>query len=209
MPVELALPVLGAVNIVTLIPGLIWPRFNAVTVLLVIFPFTFVDGTIVVQVSSLPIGLVVSPLSLINVTVRVNQAPDAVSATLLPLSLVQGSIEPHLSTLASPCLQVRQPLANVDGPTSQLVGALFDQGHLTLFRQGWYLKGALHEVDFFDFIIFEKHFVSYRFIEFTIFSAVLDSISNLFQTLANDVAPEVCLELCDMLHEEHLVPTAG
>lgn len=132
VPVELTLSVLESIYVVTLILSFVWPRLNSFTVLLVILPIALIDCSIVVQVLSPPIGFIITPLSLVNVSVGVDETPNAVGSTLLPLALIQRPIEPNLATLAGPCLHVRQPLADIDGTTGQLVGAHVNQGHLVL-----------------------------------------------------------------------------
>jgi hypothetical protein len=55
--------------IVTFIHGVIWPRFLAFAVLLIIAPFTLIDSSIEMPIDALSMRLVVLPLSLIDVTI--------------------------------------------------------------------------------------------------------------------------------------------
>ena len=59
MPVELAATVLGAVDVGTLVTGLIWPSFYAMAVLLVVLPAALVHCSIIMHVLALAVCLIV------------------------------------------------------------------------------------------------------------------------------------------------------
>ena len=112
-PFKLALALLAASHVVTLILGAVLPNLDAHSVLLVVLPLALVHLPIEVLVCATTVRFVVLPLPSVDVTVCVNEPPDSVGLSIGPLALVQGPVEPDLSTTPDADLQVRSPLALV------------------------------------------------------------------------------------------------
>ena len=66
---EPALSLFLSIFVTALISGAIWPRFDTMTVLLVIEPLALVIGAIRVGVGAHALSLVVDPLALVDITI--------------------------------------------------------------------------------------------------------------------------------------------
>ena len=103
-----------------LIPRPVRPRFNPMTMLLILLPIPRVHGPIHMCIYPLAMGLTVYPLTLVDITVYMYHSPVYVGIVMLPKALVHATIWPNLFPAAISHLATLVPLADVNRPVAQL-----------------------------------------------------------------------------------------
>ena len=189
LPVELAVSMLGTVDVRPFIACFIRPRLHTMTVLLVFLPIALVNGPIVMHVLSMSVGLVVQPLALINVAVRMDQPSDAIGFAVLPLPLVERPIEPDLASLTRPRRKISLPLADIDSAARQPVRTLRFQIVPRRFKVRD-LKRTMLFIDFPDRFVLEKVALIDSVVELTLLVSILQHVSDLFKPLAYHICAE-------------------
>jgi hypothetical protein len=113
-PLKCSNSVLLPVFVIAFIPGIIWPRLDAVAMLPVFFPVTRVFGAIHVLIGATSLRFIIVPFSLVDIAVRMNKATFSVSLIILPIAAVLAAIFPDLYTLAF-SFTFFAPLAMING----------------------------------------------------------------------------------------------
>lgn len=113
-----------ALVVVSLIPTVVGPGFNTVTMLQVILPDALILGSIHVTVRASTISFVKGPETFVDVTVSVHEFALAMSSVVFPLANIFCTIGPLL--LSEPVSKTSFPLARVHSARSVSVGLSLD-----------------------------------------------------------------------------------
>jgi hypothetical protein len=97
-PVESALPILLALKELSLVSsGSIIPLFFAIAVLGVINPLPCVHGIVGVNKNTVPVCLVITPLAFVHVTISMSHSAASIRLVSPPDSLIFRAIRPDLN----------------------------------------------------------------------------------------------------------------
>ena len=102
---------LSSFDVHALVAGSIGPRFEALSVLLVLFPLAAVLGPVQVTVRAEAVRLIIGPHAVVHVAICMDQSALAVGLTVGPVALVQGAVWPNLNSFALPDLGASEPLS--------------------------------------------------------------------------------------------------
>lgn len=112
---QLPSPVFIPLRIHPVVYCTIRPRFQAIAILLVVFPTTDILGSVGMCVGALAVCFIVDPLSFINISVCVVKFSHATRLAKRPLPLIQRPIRPSLFALAVPQTIKPLPFVNRSG----------------------------------------------------------------------------------------------
>lgn len=90
----------GAVLVLSFVLFSIWPFFDSISILFVIFPFSDVLCSVRVSISSISVCLIIQPLTFVDISIGMIQDSLTICFVVSPLSDVFAPISPGLSPIA-------------------------------------------------------------------------------------------------------------
>jgi len=100
--------------VIAFVSGIIWPGFNSVAVLAILFPVTDVFGAVKMLISTSTLSFVIVPVALVYVTVSMDQSTFTVGLIVFPVADKLATIFPDLGSFSF-SVTILDPLAMVNG----------------------------------------------------------------------------------------------
>ena len=106
--------------VVALIPCVVWPVFNTIAVLAILFPVSDIFSSVKMLISATSLSFVIEPVTLIDVTIPMDESTFTVGLVIFPVADVLTAVLPDLGSLTL-SVAVLDPLAMIDGAIVKLI----------------------------------------------------------------------------------------